>query len=130
MDRTSVIGIDHPDKALVSVEKVVDEPDQHGDAGSWSGECKPCKALDESSHKVFWKVCRRKKDVAEVEKSCLVLDMKDLRCEELVELGVEMGVLQVVLRDQGEDIGERQEGEGAPHGVTCQQEVSQEQGSG
>ena len=66
-------------------------------------------------------------DVRQVEEPRLVFDMKQLRSEKLIKLGVELWVLEVVLCDEGKHSREGQQGDGATHVVGGDQEVGHEQ---
>ena len=59
-----------------------------------------------------------------------VLDVHHLRGKKLVELDVELGELEVVLRDESVDGGEREERDGAAHRVRGQQEVGEQEWAG
>ena len=87
---------------LLSVDKVVDEPDHHGYGGARGGQAEPGQPLDEGGHQVGREVARAEKNVGQVKKPRLVFDMKQLRGEEMIELGVELWILEVVFRDEGE----------------------------
>ena len=65
-----------------------------------------------------------------MEEARAVFDVHHLRREQLVELDVELGELEVVLGDESVDGGEGEEGDGAAHRVGSEQEVCQQERTG
>ena len=106
------------------------KPECHWYAMSWCRQAESCEALDKSCDQVLGQVGRGEEERGEVEEARAVFDVHHLRSKKLVELNVELGELEVVLRDERVDGGEGEEGDGATHGVGSEKEVRQQEGSG
>ena len=97
---------------------------------SWCCQAESSQTLHKCSDEVLWQVGGGEEEGGEVEEAGAVLHVHHLGREELVELGVELGELEVVLRDESVDGGEREERDGAAHRVRGQQEVGEQEWAG
>ena len=97
---------------------------------SWCCQAESSQTLHKCGDEVLWQVGGGEEEGGEVEEAGAVLHVHHLGREQLVELGVELGELEVVLRDESVDGGEREERDGAAHRVRGQQEVGEQEWAG
>ena len=73
---------------------------------SWCCQTESSQTLHKCGDEVLWQVGGGEEEGGEVEEARAVLDVHHLRGKKLVELDVELGELEVVLRDECVDGGE------------------------
>ena len=91
------------------------KPECHWYAVSWCRQAESCQTLDKSCDQVLGQVGRGEEEGGKVEEARAIFDVHHFRREQLVELDVELGELEVVLGDESVDRGEGEKGDGSTH---------------